>query len=156
MSLKISDKAPDFSLEGINGKFSLKDQVGKNVVIYFYPKDDTPGCTLEAKGFSKNYEDFYNLNTIVVGISKDTVDCHQKFKKKYNLIVNLLSDPECLVSKLYGTWEQKSFLGKKYMGIIRATFLVDKNGSISYIWPKVEVSGHVNDVLRVIKEKLSV
>lgn len=155
MNLKISDKAPDFTLDGINGKFSLKDQVGKNVVIYFYPKDDTPGCTLEAKGFSKSYEDFYNLNTVVVGISKDNMDCHEKFKKKYSLVVNLLSDPECLVSKLYGTWEQKSFLGKKYMGITRATFLIDKNRIISYIWPKVEVSGHVNDVLRIIKEKLA-
>ncbi len=143
---------PNFSLISDMGEnVDIKSLLGKNIVIYFYPKDDTPGCTLEAKDFSCVLDQFEKLNTVVIGISKDSVTKHQKFKQKYDLKHILLSDEEGKVCEMFGCWVEKSMYGKKYMGIARRTFLIDKNGNISKIWPDVKVTGHVDEVLLKIK-----
>ena len=145
-------KAPAFSLESDGGKtVSLKDFAGKPVVLYFYPKDDTPGCTKEAIDFSAAAAAFKKLGVSVIGVSKDTVAAHDRFKKKHALTIALASDPEGKAIESYGSWVEKSLYGRKYMGIDRSTFLIDGKGKISRIWRKVRVPGHVDDVLAAAK-----
>ncbi|PIR34759.1 MAG: thioredoxin-dependent thiol peroxidase [Alphaproteobacteria bacterium CG11_big_fil_rev_8_21_14_0_20_44_7] len=147
-TLKEGVSAPDFNLPSDgNGKISLKALRGKNVVLYFYPKDDTPGCTIEAKDFRDLNEEFAKANTVIIGISKDSVKSHDKFKDKYCLSFPLASDEDGSICDKYGVWTEKSMFGKKYMGIQRATFLIDSQGKIAKIWPKVSVSGHAAEVL---------
>lgn len=147
-------KAPQFTLPDSNGKkISLKDFLGKKVVLYFYPKDMTSGCTQEACDFRDNYPDFKKLKTIVLGISADPVDKHKKFSDKYELPFTLLSDEEKKVLEKYGVWKEKSMYGRKYMGIERTTFIIDENGKIQKIFPKVKVKGHVEEIKKILKEK---
>ena len=152
MSLTIGDKAPDFTIatDG-GGTFSLLEMRGHNVIIYFYPKDDTPGCTKEACEFRDSLPDFSNSSSKIIGISKDTVAKHDKFKSKYELPFTLGADLEGDVCEIYGTWVEKSMYGRQYMGIERATFLVDKEGVLQGIWRKVKVKGHVEEVLGTVQ-----
>lgn len=151
-SLAEGDKAPSFTLESDGGKkVSLKDFAGKPIVLYFYPKDDTPGCTKEAIGFSAAAAAFKKAGATVIGVSKDSVAAHDKFKKKHALSVILASDPEGEVIESYGSWVEKSMYGRKYMGIDRSTFLIDSKGRLAKIWRKVKVPGHVEEVLALTK-----
>ncbi|WP_341764524.1 thioredoxin-dependent thiol peroxidase [Candidatus Tisiphia endosymbiont of Beris chalybata] len=150
--LKIGDNAPDFTmLVGENNNISLSKLAGKFVVLYFYPKDDTPGCTVEARGFSQLKLAFEKLNTIIIGVSKDDLNAHDKFKKKYSLEFDLASDFNSNTCENYGVWEEKSIFGKKYMSIGRTTFLIDTEGKIAHIWRKVQVKGHAEEVLKQIE-----
>ena len=152
MSLDVGDKAPDFTLPSDGGgKLTLSKLRGKKVVLYFYPKDDTTGCTAEACGFRDIFPNFRKLDATVVGISRDSVASHDKFKKKYELPFMLASDEEGKVCEKYGVWVQKSLYGRKYMGIERTTFLIDEKGVIEKLWRKVKVSGHVDEVLAAAK-----
>ena len=145
-------KAFVFSLPSTKGdQFDLK-KIKENVVIYFYPKDDTPGCTLETKDFSKLYKEFKKNKTEVVGISKDSIASHLKFKKKYKVPFQLLSDEDVKVQKKYKVWGIKSFIGRKFKGTIRSTFLVDKNKKILKSWSNVRVLNHAKEVLEFLKE----
>ena len=150
--LNIGDKAPDFKLKNDSDEdVSLKDFKGKNVVLYFYPKDDTPGCTTEACDFKDQNKKFEKKNAVVLGVSADSVDSHVKFKKKYGLPFHLLSDPDKKMLEAYGVWKEKSMYGKKYMGIERSTFVIGESGKIEKIFPKVSVTGHVDEVFSSIK-----
>ena len=133
-----------------SGFLNSQDLLGKKTVIYFYPKDDTPGCTKEAINFSEKINEFANLNTQIFGVSRDSFEKHEKFKKKYNLKVNLISD-EGEITEYFGVWVEKSMYGKKYMGIERSTFVIDEQLKILKIWRKVKVSGHVEEVLDFVK-----
>ena len=133
-----------------SGFLNSQDLLGKKTVIYFYPKDDTPGCTKEAINFSEKIDEFSNLNTQIFGVSRDSFEKHEKFKKKYNLKVNLISD-EGEITEYFGVWVEKSMYGKKYMGIERSTFVIDEQLKILKIWRKVKVSGHVEEVLDFVK-----
>jgi peroxiredoxin Q/BCP len=145
-------KAFIFSLPSTKGdQFDLK-KIKENVVIYFYPKDDTPGCTLETKDFSKLYKEFKKNKTEVVGISKDSMTSHLKFKQKYKVPFQLLSDEDVKVQKKYKVWGMKSFMGRKFKGTIRSTFLVDKNKKILKSWSNVRVLNHAKEVLEFLKE----
>ena len=152
MSLTIGDKAPDFTLptDG-NGTVALKAQRGKSVIVYFYPKDDTSGCTKEACGFRDAMPDFSKIDATIIGISKDSVRAHDKFKQKYALPFTLASDESGEVCEKYGVWVQKSMYGRKYMGIERTTVLIDDKGVIRGLWPKVKIDGHVGEVLAAAK-----
>ena len=152
MSAEEGKKAPDFTAatDG-GGKLKLSDLRGKPVVLYFYPKDDTPGCTTEACGFRDSAAVFKKLKAQVIGVSKDSVARHDKFKAKYGLTFPLVSDEDGKVCEKYGTWIEKSLYGRKYMGIDRATFLIDKTGVIAKVWRKVKVAGHVEDVQDAIE-----
>jgi peroxiredoxin Q/BCP len=152
MSVEEGRKAPDFSAptDG-GGKLKLSDLRGKPVVLYFYPKDDTPGCTTEACGFRDAMPDFKKLKAQVIGVSKDSVARHDKFKTKYELPFPLVSDEDGKVCEKYGTWIEKSLYGRKYMGIDRATFLIDKAGTVRKVWHKVKVAGHVDEVRDALK-----
>lgn len=146
--LKVGDIAPDFTLKSQDGvDVSLKDFRGKKVVLYFYPKDMTPGCTKEACSFRDNYEKILQKNAVIIGISADSVEVHQKFKEKYKLQFYLLSDNNKQVSKLYGVWKQKNFLGKKFMGIERSTFIIDEKGKVLKVFRKVKVKNHAEEVI---------
>lgn len=134
------------------GHFSLAALKGQKVVVYFYPKDDTPGCTAESCSLSENIRSFEKLGVAVVGISKCSVKKHDKFKAKYDLQFPLASDENGDVCERYGVWGEKSFMGRKYMGITRATFLIDKQGKIEKIWPKVKVEGHTEEILAALNE----
>ena len=150
--LSIGDNAPAFSLPRDGGAMvSLSDFTGKNIVLYFYPKDDTPGCTKEAIGFTESGAQFAETNTVVLGVSKDPVKKHDKFVSKYELEIPLLSDEDGDLCERYGTWVEKNMYGKTYMGIERATFLIDTSGKIAQIWRKVKVPGHVDAVLDAAK-----
>jgi thioredoxin-dependent peroxiredoxin len=152
MKLKINSKAPNFKLPSTdNSIFELNKVKKKNIILYFYPKDDTPGCTIESKDFSKLNNLITKNNTLVLGISKDNIKSHIKFIKKYKLKFNLLSDEKLTLIKKYGVWGKKSFLGKKYMGIIRTTFLINQKGKIHKIWSKVKVKNHAKEVLEELK-----
>lgn len=151
-SLQVGDRAPDFSCLDDQGNIvSLKDFKGKKLVIYFYPKDDTPGCTTESCDFRDNLTGLNRLGVSVVGVSKDSVKSHQKFKEKYDLTFPLLSDEDGKMVESYGVWTEKSMYGKKYMGIDRSTFLIDEDGKIAQLWRKVSVTGHVSDVIAATK-----
>jgi thioredoxin-dependent peroxiredoxin len=151
MSLDIGKKAPDFSLATDTGTQSLKKLKGTNVVLYFYPKDDTPGCTKEALEFTALAKDFTKANTVVIGASKDSVAAHAKFRAKHKLGVELVADEEGSLSEAYGVWVEKAMYGKKYMGIERSTFLIDSTGKIAHIWRKVKVPDHAKEVLAAAK-----
>lgn len=147
--LNIGGKAPDFSLSDDEGKkVSLKDLKGKKIILYFYPKDDTSGCTAEACSFRDNIKVIEKNNAVVIGVSKDNVKSHQKFKKKFQLPFTLLSDENLDMLKKYGVWKEKSMYGKKYMGIERTTFIIDEKGNIKEIFNKVKVDGHTEEVLQ--------
>ncbi len=151
--LKEGIKAPLFTLPDSEGKkVSLKDYEGKNVVLYFYPKDMTSGCTKQACGFRDAFPDFKKINAVVLGISKDSIQSHKKFIEKYDLPFKLLSDESGSVCELYGVWKEKSMYGKKYMGIERTTFIIDPKGIIKKIFPKVKVDGHIDKVKVEIKQ----
>lgn len=153
-TLNIGDAAPDFTMptDG-NGEVSLSDFKGQSLILYFYPKDDTPGCTKEAQGFTEALEEFNGLNAAIIGVSKDSVAKHDKFKAKYDLSFPLASDEESDVCERYGVWVEKNMYGKKYMGIERATFLIDDNGKIAEIWRKVKVPGHVDAVKEALQDQ---
>ena len=150
--LKIGDKAPSFTLPADGGsKVSLADLKGKSVVLYFYPKDDTSGCTAEAIAFSKDSKAFKAVGAVVVGVSKDSAASHDKFKAKYDLSVTLAADEETKTAEAYGVWVEKSMYGRRYMGMERATFLIDGKGIIRHVWRKVKIPGHSADVLAAAK-----
>jgi peroxiredoxin Q/BCP len=149
---QIGEKAPAFDMptDGA-GSVSLASLAGKNVVLYFYPKDDTSGCTKEACDFRDNLQGFRKIDAAVIGVSRDSVASHDKFKKKHDLPFVLASDADGKASEAYGTWVEKSMYGRKYMGMERATFLIDGKGVIRGIWHKVKVPGHVGEVLNAAK-----
>ena len=151
--VKAGDKAPDFTLPSQSGdQVRLYDRLGQRVVVlYFYPRDGTPGCTAEACAFRDSAPAFRKLKAQVVGVSKDSVASHDKFKKKYDLDFPLVSDGDGKICEKYGTWVQKSLYGRKYMGIERATFLIDKAGVVRKVWHKVKVAGHADDVAEALK-----
>jgi peroxiredoxin Q/BCP len=148
------DRAPAFTLDAIpDGKVKLSQFKGKqNVVLYFYPRDNTPGCTTEACDFRDNLAQFQSQETAVLGVSTDSVDSHRKFAQKFELPFPLLSDPDHEVAESYGVWVEKKNYGKTYMGLQRATFLIDKQGKIAAVWPKVSVKGHVAKVAEKLAE----
>ena len=146
------DKAPGF--KGVTdggGSLSLKDLRDKKVVLYFYPKDDTPGCTAEAQGFRDAVNDFAKLGVEIVGVSKDSVKRHDKFKSKYDLPFKLISDEDGKICEAYGVWQEKKNYGKIYMGIVRSTFLIDGKGRVAEVWRNLRVKGHVDRVLEAAK-----
>ena len=147
VELKAGDAAPDFDLPGADGRVSLNGLRGRTLVLYFYPKDDTSGCTAEAQGFTAAAADFAAAAAVVVGVSKDTVASHQKFKAKYGLEPLLGSAKDDDVVERYGAWVEKSMYGRKYMGIDRSTYLIDAAGIVRRVWRKVRVPGHVTEVL---------
>ena len=145
---KEGDPAPDFRLPADDGKtYALKDLRGQKVVLYFYPKDDTPGCTKEACSFRDNLARVRSKGAVVLGVSKDDLESHAKFREKYSLSFPLLSDPEGKVLGAYGVSKEKSLYGKTFMGIERTTFVIDENGRIRKVFPRVRVDGHVDEVL---------
>src|SRR4030042_5423154 len=145
--LEVGKKAASFTLDDSTGnKVSLKDYKGKKIVLYFYPKDMTSGCTKEACNFRDAFPDFVKLKTVVLGVSIDNVNSHQKFANKYNLPFKLLSDGKKEVVQKYDVWKEKSMYGKKYMGIERTTFVINENGAILKVFPKVNVEGHVDEI----------
>jgi len=148
----INDEIESFELDTDQGKFYSKDHAGKNLVLFFFPKADTTGCTKEAISFSNLIKEFENLNTIVIGISKDTVEKQIKFKSKYDLKCILGSDVDIKICSKFGVWVEKSMYGKKYMGIQRSTFLINTEQKIQHIWNKVKVPGHAEEVLEVVKK----
>ena len=148
----INDKIESFELDTDQGKFYSKDHAGKNLVLFFFPKADTTGCTKEALSFSNLINEFEDLNTIVIGISKDTVEKQIKFKSKYDLKCILGSDVDIKICSKFGVWVEKSMYGKKYMGIQRSTFLINTEQKIQHIWNKVKVPGHAEEVLEVVKK----
>lgn len=149
--LNVGDFAPHFSLFSVDEKkVSLSDYLGRKVVLYFYPKDMTPGCTTEACSFRDNYSEIQKRGAVILGISTDSIKSHQKFINKYELPFLLLSDENKEISKEYGVWKQKSFLGKKFFGIERSTFIIDEKGKIKAIFRNVKVAGHIEEVLKNI------
>ena len=149
--MNIGDKLKEINFLLDNGEIlKKKDLLGKKLIVYFYPKDDTPGCTKEAIEFSQLLAEFKNLRTNVIGVSKDTIEKHKKFIQKHNLKVNLASDENLVICKVFNTWVEKSMYGKKYMGIERATFLFDENLRLINIWNKVKVKNHAQEVLNFI------
>lgn len=153
MTLKIGDEAPDFTLttEDENTEITLKKLRGKKIILYFYPKDDTPGCTKESCDFRDNFAAFKQLGAEIFGISKDGIKSHNKFKEKYSLPFSLLVDANADVCEAYGVINKKSLFGKTFLGIQRSTFLIDEDGVIRGVWRKVKVPGHVEEVLDAIK-----
>ena len=151
--IKENIKAPIFKLPSTSKNiYSLKDSFGKYIVIYFYPKDDTPGCTLETNDFNKLLPNFKKLNCEILGISKDNIKSHDKFREKYKIKFNLLADEDLEVLKKYKVWGKKKFMGREFMGIIRTTFLLDKKGKIIKIWENVKVKDHAKEVLATLKD----
>jgi thioredoxin-dependent peroxiredoxin len=149
--LKVGQKAPDFTVMNDNGeKVKLSDFKGKKVVLYFYPKDDTPGCTKEACAFRDGISEMKKKGAVVLGVSADSVESHKKFKNKFDLNFPLLADTEKKIIEGYGVWKEKSMYGKKYMGIERTTFVIDEQGKISHIFPKVKVDQHYDEVLKAL------
>ena len=152
MKLKVNNKAPNFKLVSTDRNiFELNTIKKKNIILYFYPKDDTPGCTIESKDFSKLNSLINKNKSIVLGISKDSIESHLKFKKKYKIKFDLLSDEKLSVIKKYGVWGKKSFLGKEFMGIVRTTFLINSQGKIHKIWNNVRVKDHAKEVIEEVK-----
>lgn len=152
MALVIGEPAPSFTLPADGGRsVSLSDLKGKTVVLYFYPKDDTSGCTKEAQAFNGMRDAFEAEGAVIVGVSPDPVKSHDKFKAKYELGFDLLSDEEKGMLEAYGVWVEKSMYGKKYMGVERTTVLIDEDGKVAKVWPKVKVPGHAEEVLAAVK-----
>ena len=149
--LNPGDTAPDFTLmESGGGARSLHDLRGKHVILFFYPKDDTPGCTKEACGFRDSYAEYAGVNAEILGISPDKVQSHDKFAAKYQLPFPLLADPDHAVSEAYGAWGQKSMYGRKYMGMLRTTYIIDPEGKVARVWSKVKPRGHADEVLAAL------
>ena len=149
--LKVGQKAPDFTVMDDQGeKVKLADLKGKKVVLYFYPKDDTPGCTKEACAFRDGIDKIKKRGAVVLGVSADSVESHKKFKSKFDLNFPLLADSDKKMVEAYGVWKEKSMYGKKYMGIERTTFVIDENGKIAHIFPKVKVDQHYDEVLEAL------
>jgi thioredoxin-dependent peroxiredoxin len=156
MTVELGMQAPDFDLQANNGeKVNLSKFYGTNVVLYFYPKDMTPGCTTEACDFRDQIQQFNELNAVILGVSPDPVDRHQKFVEKYGLPFLLLADTEHHLAEAFGVWKLKKNFGKEYMGIERSTFIIDKEGKLVKEWRKVKVAGHVEEALTYIREQLS-
>ncbi|WP_396135004.1 thioredoxin-dependent thiol peroxidase [Chamaesiphon sp. OTE_8_metabat_110] len=152
MEMNIGQSAPEFTALDRDGKSpQLSNFIGQWLVLYFYPEDLTPGCTTQAIDFTSQLPQFQSLNTQVVGISPDSIESHDKFIKKHNLEIILLSDPEHQIAEAYGVWQLKKFMGKEYMGIIRSTFLIDPDGKIAQIWSKVKVKNHAEIVLQEVQ-----
>ncbi len=150
--LETGTKAPDFTLPDQNGNpVSLSDFAGKRVVVYFYPRDNTPGCTRQACAFAQNYEGFRAKDVVVIGISKDSVASHLKFAQKYELPFILLSDPELQAIQAYGVWQEKKLYGKVSMGVVRTTFLIDAQGNIEKVMPKVKPDTNAADILAALE-----
>ena len=150
--IKENTKAPNFNLPSTTAKkFSLKDSIGKYLVLYFYPKDDTPGCTLETNEFNKLLFKFKKLECDVYGISKDSLKSHEKFKEKYKIKFDLLADEELKVLKQYKVWQKKKFMGREFMGVVRTTYLIDKKGQILKVWNNVKAKDHAQEVLETLK-----
>ena len=149
--LNVGDKAPDFRLGTNEGDASLSGFAGRPLVLYFYPKDDTSGCTKQAIAFTERKADFDRLGATILGVSRDSLESHRKFQDKYSIAFPLGADPEGEVCERYGVWVEKSMYGRKYMGIERSTFLIDKEGVVRRIWRKVKVPGHADEVLSAVK-----
>lgn len=153
MSLTPNSSAPAFAAPNAQGQvISLADFAGQWLVLYFYPKDNTPGCTTEAIAFSESLPEFRALNAQIVGVSPDSEKSHGKFIDKHNLSIELICDPDHHIAEAYGVWGLKKFMGKEYMGIIRSTFLIDPSGNIAWMWDKVRVNGHAAQVLQRLRE----
>lgn len=153
-TLSVGDNAPDFCLQNQDEEqICLKEYRGKNVILYFYPKDNTPGCSLEAMTFTQYKDEFQQYNTIILGISKDNCQSHQKFIEKKDLNITLISDPEKEIHKKYSVWRLKKFKGREFMGTIRSTFFIDTEGVIQKIWDNVRVKDHVENVLEEVKRR---
>jgi len=151
--LDVGQKAPDFSLPNENGDIvNLSDFKGKKLVLYFYPKDSTPGCTTEARDFTAKKAEFEAAGAVILGASKDSIKRHQNFIAKQDLKINLISDEDGILCEAYGVWILKKLYGREYMGIERATFLIDQDGIIQKTWHKVKVKGHADAVLEAVKE----
>lgn len=151
--LEVGKKAPDFSLLNQDEKkISLKNYLGQKVVLYFYPKDDTSGCTKEACSFSDDLPKFNKIDAVILGVSPDSVKSHKKFSEKYKLKFDLLADEEKLVLEKYGVWKEKSMYGRQYMGVERTTFIIDEKGKIKKVFNKVKVEGHNKEVLEALKD----
>ena len=149
--LEVGTKAPDFTLPDKQGRsVSLSDFLGKKVVLYFYPKDNTPGCTRQACAFAQSHTDFEERNTVVIGISKDSTTSHLKFAEKYDLPFILLSDPELTAIQAYGVWQEKKLYGKLSFGVVRTTFIIDEQGRIAHVMPKVKPDTNAADVLALL------
>lgn len=156
MAIEVGKKAPDFKAQATNGEeVSLSDFKGKNVVLYFYPKDMTPGCTTQACDFRDHHESFGELNAVILGVSPDPIDRHHKFIEKHDLPFLLLADEDHQIAEQYGVWQLKKNFGKEYMGIVRSTFIIDKEGNLVKEWRNVRVKGHVEEALQYVKENLS-
>ena len=156
MTAEIGKKAPDFELPASNGEtVKLSDFLGKHVVLYFYPKDMTPGCTTEACDFRDKHQSFAELDAVILGVSPDPINRHGKFIEKYELPFMLLADEDHKVAEVYDVWKLKKNYGKEYMGIERSTFIIDKEGNLVKEWRKVKVKGHVEEALEFIKENLA-
>ena len=149
--IKVGNKAPAFSAQGTGGDWSTRDGLGHAVVLYFYPRDDTPGCTQEGASFTSHFAAFQQAKALIFGISADTLAAHEKFKKKLEFPFELLSDPEQKICKLYDVIQEKSMYGKKYLGIERSTFLIDPHGVLRQEWRKVKVTGHAEAVLAAVQ-----
>jgi peroxiredoxin Q/BCP len=151
LKLKEGDQAPEFTVAtNGGGNVSLKDFAGKNVILYFYPKDDTPGCTKEACAFRDGFADFKKKEAVILGVSPDPVKKHDKFVEKYKLPFTLLADEDKTIVQAYGVWGEKSFMGRKYMGVFRVTFLIGPDGKIKKIWPNVKPEEHAAEVLAAL------
>lgn len=152
--LEVGTKAPEFTLPDKDGNpVSLTDFAGKKVVLYFYPKDNTPGCTRQACAFAGAYEEFKKINAVVIGVSKDSAASHQKFAEKHGLPFILLSDPELTAIQAYGVWQEKKLYGKVSMGVVRSTFVINENGMIEKVMPKVKPDTNAADILAYLKTK---
>jgi len=151
--LEIGEKAPVFCLEDPDrGEICLKDLKGKWVVLYFYPKDNTKGCTMEALEFTAAEDEFKEKNAVIIGVSPDSLKSHTNFRQKHDLSINLLSDTEKKVLEEYGVWQKKKMYGREYMGVVRSTYLIDPEGKIAHVRPKVRVKGHVDNVMEKLSE----
>lgn len=151
--LNVGDPAPDFCLpDPDRGEMCLSDQRGKWVILYFYPKDNTKGCTLEALEFTAAEEEFKEKNAIILAASPDSLRSHTNFRQKHELSINLLSDPDKVTLQAYGAWQLKKMYGREYMGVMRSSFIIDPEGKIAHIWPKVRVKGHVEAVMEKLVE----
>jgi peroxiredoxin Q/BCP len=152
-ALKVGEKAPDFNVSTDAGqKVKLSDFKGKKIVLYFYPKDDTPGCTKEACAFRDGIDEIKDRGAIVLGVSTDSVDSHKKFKSKFDLNFPLLADTDKKIVEAYGVWKEKTNYGKTYMGIERTTFIIDEQGKVSHIFPKVKVDEHYDEVIDALED----
>ena len=150
--LEVGMKAPEFTLPDKDGNMvSLADFAGKKVVLYFYPRDNTPGCTRQACAFASDYEEFKNINAVVIGVSKDSVTAHQKFAEKHGLPFILLSDPERAAIEAYGVWQEKKNYGKVSMGVVRSTFVIDENGVVEKVMPKVKPDTNAAEIMAYLR-----